>query len=124
MAKQKEVYKCEDCSLIIEVLHGDECSPECCGKKMKFLIENSTDAAKEKHVPVLEKTGSTVTVTVGSVEHPMEEKHYIEFIEVITDNDVYRTYLKPGEKPAATFHITGSAVTARAYCNLHGLWKN
>jgi superoxide reductase len=124
MAKKKEVYKCETCSLIIEVLHGADGIPECCGDVMEHLRENSVDAAKEKHVPVLEKGGNTVIVKVGSVEHPMEAKHYIEFIEVITDKDVHREYLKPGGKPTATFEVAGNVVAAREYCTLHGLWKN
>ena len=124
MAQQREVYKCELCGNVIEVLHAGAGTPFCCGQEMKLMKENTVDAAKEKHVPVIEKKGSSVTVKVGSVEHPMEEKHYIEFIEVMTDAKIYRQYLKPGGKPAATFEIEGDVITAREYCNLHGLWKS
>ncbi len=124
MSQQKEVYKCEICGNIIEVLHSGAGKLICCGKEMKLFRENTVDAAVEKHVPVIEKKGNTVTIKVGSVEHPMEEKHYIEFIEVMTDSKIYRQYLKPGEKPAATFEIVGNIAIAREYCNIHGLWKN
>jgi len=124
MAQLKEVYKCEICGNIIEVLHAGGGKFICCGKEMKLMKENSVEAAVEKHVPVIEQKGSTVTVAVGSVEHPMEEKHYIEFIEIMTDAKIYRQYLKPGEKPVATFSIEGKVAGAREYCNLHGLWKN
>jgi superoxide reductase len=90
---------------------------------MVLLVENTVDAATEKHVPVIEKTATGVTVKVGSVAHPMEEKHYIQWIEIIADNKVYRQELKPGDKPEATFGITADKVVAREYCNLHGHWK-
>ena len=124
MAQLREVYKCEICGNIIEVLHAGGGKCVCCGKEMKLMKENSVEAAVEKHVPVIEKKGSRVTVKVGSVEHPMEEKHYIEFIEVMTDAKIYRQYLKPGGKPAAAFEIEGDVITVREYCNLHGLWKS
>jgi len=90
---------------------------------MDLLEENSTDAAQEKHVPVIEKSGSKVTVKIGSVTHPMEEKHYIEFVEVLANGKVYRKFLNPGDAPEATFEVEAEKVTARGYCNLHGLWK-
>ena len=124
MAQLKEVYKCEICGNIVEVLHSGTGKLVCCGKEMKPMKENTVEAAVEKHVPVIEKQGSKVTVKVGSVEHPMEEKHYIEFIEVLTDAKIYRQYLKPGEKPVATFDVIGDIIMAREYCNLHGLWKS
>ena len=123
MAQRKQVYKCEKCGNIIEILHAGPGTLVCCGENMKLMAENTVDAAKEKHMPVIEKAGNTVTVTVGSVEHPMEEKHYIEFIEVLSNEKIYRQYLKPGQKPAATFEVAGDLVNAREYCNLHGLWK-
>jgi len=95
----------------------------CCNQPMKLYKENTVDAAKEKHVPVVEKTPSGFKVTVGSVAHPMEEKHFIEWIEVIADGKAYRQFLKPGGAPEATFQIDAAKVTAREYCNLHGLWK-
>jgi len=90
---------------------------------MKLITENTTDAAKEKHVPVVEKVAGGFKVTVGSVAHPMEEKHYIEWIEVIADGKIYRQYLAPGQAPEAVFPIEATSITAREYCNLHGLWK-
>ena len=90
---------------------------------MKLLAEGAVDAAKEKHVPVVEKTAGGIKVKVGSAPHPMEEKHYIEWIEIIVDGKAYRQFLKPGDAPEATFNIDAQAVTAREYCNMHGLWK-
>jgi len=95
----------------------------CCGKPMKLLVEGAVDAAKEKHVPVVEKTAGGIKVKVGSAPHPMEEKHYIEWVEIIADGKAYRQFLKPGDPPEATFNIDAQAVTAREYCNMHGLWK-
>ena len=90
---------------------------------MKLLVENTVDAAKEKHVPVIEKVDGGVKVKVGSVSHPMEESHYIEWVEIIADGEAYRQFLNPGEAPEATFCIKADQITAREYCNLHGLWK-
>ncbi len=123
MAKQLEIYKCEVCGNIVEVLHGGAGDLVCCGQPMVLMTENTTDAAKEKHVPVIEKTADGYLVKVGSVAHPMEEKHYIEWIELIADGKAYRQFLKPGEKPEATFCIKADKVSAREYCNIHGLWK-
>lgn len=123
MAKQLDVFKCEDCGLIVEVVHAGECVPECKGKPMKYFAANTVDAAKEKHVPVIEKTAKGITVKVGSVLHPMQEDHYIEWIELLADDKVYRQHLKPGDEPVATFQIDASQVSAREYCNKHGLWR-
>ena len=123
MAEQLEVYKCDLCGNIIEVLHGGTGELVCCGEAMKLFVENTVDAAKEKHVPVVEKTADGFRVKVGSVAHPMEEKHYIEWVEVIAGGKAYRQFLKPGEEPEATFCLDADQVTAREYCNLHGLWK-
>jgi superoxide reductase len=123
MAEQLQVYKCDLCGNIVEVLHGGGGELVCCGQPMKLFKENTVDAAKEKHVPVVEKTADGFKVKVGSVAHPMEEKHWIEFIELIVDGKVYRQFLKPGQSPEATFCIKADKVTAREYCNLHGLWK-
>lgn len=123
MAEKLEIYKCELCGNIVEVLHGGKGELVCCGEAMKLYKENTVDAAKEKHVPVIEKTGDGYQVKVGSVAHPMEEKHYIEWIQIIADGEVYRYFLKPGAAPEATFKIDAGQVTAREYCNLHGLWK-
>jgi len=91
---------------------------------MELLKEKTKDAGKEKHVPVIEKTKNGVIVKVGSTPHPMEEKHYIEWIEVIADGVIYRRFLKPGDKPDTEFEIKAEKVEARDYCNLHGLWKS
>jgi len=124
MAEKLEIYKCEVCGNIVEVLHGGEGELVCCGQPMNLFKENTVDAAKEKHVPVIEKTADGFQVKVGSVAHPMEEKHYIEWIQIIADGDVYRYFLKPGSAPEATFKIDADRVTAREYCNIHGLWKS
>ena len=123
MAEKLQVYKCEACGNIVEVLHGGGGELVCCGEAMKLLVENTVDAAKEKHVPVIEKVGGGVKVKVGSVAHPMEESHYIEWVEIIADGEAYRQFLNPGEAPEATFCIDADRVIAREYCNLHGLWK-
>jgi len=123
MPQLLEIYKCEHCGNIVEIVHGGGAALVCCGEEMKQLTENTVDAAKEKHVPVIEIGNGTVKVTVGSVLHPMEEKHYIEWIEVVADGKVYRQALKPGDVPTATFNITAASLTARELCNLHGLWS-
>jgi superoxide reductase len=123
MAEKLEVYKCEMCGNIVEVLHGGKGELVCCGKPMKLMKENSVDAAKEKHVPVAEKSPEGFRVKVGSAAHPMEEKHYIEWIEIIADGKAYRQFLNPGDAPEAMFSIRAEKVQARGYCNLHGLWK-
>jgi superoxide reductase len=123
MAERFEVYKCEACGNIVEVIHGGGGELVCCGEPMKLLVENTVDAAKEKHVPVIEKVDGGVKVKVGDVAHPMEEKHYIEWIEIIADGKADRQFLNPGQAPEAAFKTDAQNVTAREYCNLHGLWK-
>jgi superoxide reductase len=123
MTEKLQIYKCEVCGNIVEMLHAGAGVLVCCGQPMKLYKENTVDAAKEKHVPVIEKTAAGIKVKVGSVAHPMEEKHYIEWIEVIADGKAYRKFLNPGEAPEATFEIKAEKVTAREYCNLHGLWQ-
>ena len=123
MAKRLEIYKCEVCGHIVEILHEGKGQLVCCDQPMKQLVENTMDAAKEKHVPQIERSGNTVKVKVGSVAHPMEEKHFIEWIELIVDGKAHRQFLKPGEAPEATFEVSGTAISAREHCNLHGLWK-
>jgi superoxide reductase len=123
MANRYEVYKCEVCGNIVEVLHGGAGELVCCGQPMKLMKENTTDAAKEKHVPVVEKVGGGVKVKIGSVAHPMEQKHYIEWIEIVADGKAYRQFLAPGQVPEAIFPVNAANITAREYCNLHGLWK-
>ncbi|HDM78106.1 MAG TPA: desulfoferrodoxin [Deltaproteobacteria bacterium] len=123
MTEKLQVYKCEVCGNIVEVIHEGAGELVCCGQPMKLFVENTEDAAQEKHVPVIEKVDGGFKVTVGSVAHPMEEKHYIEWIEIVADGKAYRQFLNPGDAPEAVFKIEAEKVTAREYCNLHGLWK-
>jgi superoxide reductase len=123
MAKKLEIYKCAACGNIVEVLHGGDGELVCCGEPMQLLTENTTDASKEKHVPVIEKIDGGYKVKVGSVPHPMEAKHYIEWIELLADGKAYRQFLDPGMPPEATFLIKAGSVSAREHCNIHGLWK-
>ncbi|HAP44161.1 MAG: desulfoferrodoxin [Spirochaetes bacterium GWD1_61_31] len=119
-----QVYKCEKCGNIVELLHVGDGELVCCGEPMKLMAENTVDASKEKHVPVIERIANGWRVTVGAVAHPMEEKHYIQWIELMADGRVYRAMLKPGDKPEAEFNVSAGKVTAREYCNLHGLWAS
>lgn len=118
-----QVYKCDLCGNIVEVLRSGGGELVCCGEPMQLLKENTVDAAKEKHVPVIEKTATGFKVTVGAVAHPMQDDHYIEWIEAIAGEQVLRQYLKPGDAPEAEFQIQADSITAREHCNLHGLWK-
>lgn len=118
-----QVYKCSVCGNMVEVVSVGGGTLVCCGKDMDALVENTTDAAQEKHVPVIEKTADGIKVSVGSVSHPMEDKHWIQFIELIGDGRIHRKFLNPGDKPEATFTVQAENVSAREYCNLHGLWK-
>ena len=124
MAELREIYKCAICGNIVEVLHAGDGELVCCGQPMNLMKENTVDASKEKHVPVIEQTATGIKVKVGSVPHPMEEKHYIEWIQVIMDGTAYRKFLKPGDKPEAEFFIKAKKITAREYCNIHGLWTS
>jgi len=125
MTKLLQIYKCSICGNIIEVVFAGGGELVCCGQPMNLVVENSVDASLEKHVPVLTQDLDNVTIKVGSIAHPMEEAHYIEWIEVIDDNgDVLKKFLKPGEKPEAQFCVkTKNKLTVREYCSLHGLWK-
>ena len=123
MAAKLEIYKCDVCGNMVEVVHGGDGELVCCGQAMKLLKENTTDAALEKHVPVIEKIDGGVKVIVGEVAHPMGEDHYIEWIEIIADGKAFRQFLNPGDAPEAVFAVDADTVTAREYCNLHGLWK-
>lgn len=122
MTQKLEVYKCEICGNMVEVLHAGAGKLVCCGQEMKLQAEKSEDVGNEKHVPVIEKTAKGIRVKVGAVAHPMEEKHYIEWIQVIAGGKSYRKFLKPGEKPEAEFELQKIDM-AREYCNIHGLWK-
>ena len=124
MTEKLQIYKCEICGNIVEMLHAGDGELVCCGAPMKLFKENTVDAAKEKHIPVVEKIEGGFRVKVGSVPHPMEDKHYIEWIEVITDDGrAYRQFLNSGKAPEAVFKIDANKITDREYCNLHGLWK-
>ncbi len=145
MTKKRETYKCEICGNIVEVLHESVGTLVCCGQQMKLQKENSIDAErlhekisslgnmknpsevvslKEKHVPVIEKNSEGVIIKVGSIPHPMEKEHYIEWIEISTNHGESKKFLTPGEKPEVKFLVKAEIKSARAYCNLHGLWKN
>lgn len=123
MTELNQIYKCEVCGNIVEMVHGGKGQLVCCGKNMNLLTPNIVDASLEKHVPVIEQTADGFKVKIGSVEHPMVEEHYIEWIEVLADGKVYRKYLKPGEAPEAEFCIKAETIVAREYCNIHGLWQ-
>ncbi len=123
MTDQKEVYKCEICGNIVEVIHAGAGELVCCGKPMVLLEEKGKDQGMEKHLPVLEKVDGGVKVKVGDIPHPMTEEHHIEWIEIITGSRVERKYLKPGDVPEAFFKIEEDVIEIRSYCNLHGLWK-
>ena len=124
MTKLMQVYKCNVCGNMAEMVHDGAGAMVCCNQPMVYMEENTVDAAVEKHVPVIEKKENGYLVKVGSVAHPMGEDHLIEWIEVISDGKIYRAHLKPGDAPEAFFVIEGDNVYAREYCNLHGLWKS
>ncbi|MCL2760620.1 MAG: desulfoferrodoxin [Desulfuromonadales bacterium] len=126
MSKELEIYKCKVCGNIVELFINGGGPLECCGQPMQLMSENSVDAAQEKHVPVISKENDGIKVKVGSVPHPMEEAHYIQWIELIDGNRIIRKMLKPGEAPEATFCCTPGSknkIIVREYCNLHGQWK-
>ena len=122
MTRRLQIYKCEVCGNIVEVLHEGAGELVCCDQPMKLMQEQTEEQGKEKHVPVIEKTDKGIMVKVGSVPHPMEEKHYIEWVAILTDAGVFRKFLKPSEKPEAQFEFKGDVLKAREYCNIHGLW--
>ena len=124
MTEVNQIYKCEICGNITEVLHTGAGQLICCGQEMSLMEEKTADQGMEKHVPVIEKNGNKITIKVGDVPHPMEDNHYIEWIEIIADGQVYRKNLKPGMEPTAEFEITAEKIEARGYCNVHGLWKS
>ena len=123
MAQKLQIYKCAVCGNIVEVVYGSTGELVCCGQPMELLDEKTADAATEKHVPVIQKIDGGYKVTVGSTLHPMEEKHYIEWIELLADGKAYRQFLNPGDAPEAEFGVEADSVTARDHCNVHGLWK-
>lgn len=118
-----KIYRCEKCGKIVIALKDTESPTICCGEPMKLLKANSTEAATEKHVPVVTREGNKVTVTVGSVEHPMKPEHYIQFIILVTEKDFRVAYLNPGDRPSVDFYEDEKVIAVYEYCNLHGLWK-
>lgn len=124
MIELNQIYKCNVCGNLVEIVHVGGGQLVCCNQPMELLTEKTEDAGLEKHVPVIEKTADKITVKVGSIPHPMEEKHYIEWIEIIADGRSYRKFLNPGDKPETQFKITAQKITAREFCNIHGLWKS
>ena len=124
MTEVNQIYKCNICGNIVEIVHTGAGELVCCGQPMKLQQENTVDAAQEKHVPVVENTKTGIKVKVGSVAHPMEENHFIEWIEVLAEGRVYRKFLKPGNSPEAEFPVSLKNIKVREYCNLHELWKS
>lgn len=123
MADKLNIYKCNICGNVAELVHAGVGDMSCCGAPMEHLKENTVDAAREKHVPVLTKVDGGFKVTVGTVAHPMTDEHSIEWIELIAGDSCYRQFLNPGDTPEATFSVSADTAVARAYCNLHGVWK-
>jgi len=123
MIERLQVYRCSECGNIVEVLTAGGGELVCCGKPMQNLTAKTADQGKEKHLPVIEKVEGGVKVKIGSVPHPMEDKHYIEWIEVISDGKAYRQFLKPGQMPEAVFQVASGNVRVREHCNIHGLWE-
>jgi superoxide reductase len=124
MTELSQIYKCNICGNIVEMVHTGKGELVCCGQPMELLKEKGEEQeGKEKHVPVIEKTDDGIKVKIGSVEHPMESEHFIEWIEILVDGKAYRKFLKPGDKPEAVFCIKADNVKVREYCNIHGLWK-
>ncbi|NLI92142.1 MAG: desulfoferrodoxin [Peptococcaceae bacterium] len=125
MTKLRDLYKCSICGNVVEIVHSGAPALVCCGQPMEKLQAKTEDTGNEKHVPVVQPVDGGIQVTVGSIEHPMEEKHFIQFIEVLTTNQVLRAELQPAQKPQATFTVDPQEVLeVREFCNLHGLWKN
>jgi len=122
--QKKQIFKCDVCGNVVELLHVGGGQLVCCGEDMQLLKEQTEDSSKEKHVPFIQQKGDQVVVRIGqNQDHPMEEKHYIEWIELIADGKSYRQFLQPGDQPQAVFCVTGNTLAAREYCNVHGLWK-
>ncbi|MBD3238289.1 MAG: desulfoferrodoxin [Candidatus Moranbacteria bacterium] len=122
MTRLNQIYKCDICTNVVEVIHSGAGELVCCGQSMKLMVAKTKDQGQEKHTPVVEKTQDQLIVKIGSIPHPMESEHYIEWIELLFDNKVKRQYLKPGQEPKAIFSPPQNKATVRAYCNVHGLW--
>jgi superoxide reductase len=124
MTRKGQIYKCEICGNIVEVLDEGAGQLVCCGEPMKLMEEKTEDEGKEKHVPIIERNEEGVKIKVGSVPHPMTEEHYIEWIEISTEKGTSKKFLKPGDLPEAVFPVKAQNIYARIYCNIHGLWKD
>ena len=123
MVKRNQIYRCNICGNIVEVLYAGGGQLVCCGENMELLEAKKEDQGLEKHVPIIEQKDGKVKVSVGSVLHPTEEEHYIEWIELNVDGKIYKQFLQPGDKPVAEFVVEGENISAREYCNIHGLWR-
>ncbi len=123
MTIKNQIYRCPICGNIIEILHAGNGQLVCCGQPMELVQPKTEDIGQEKHLPVIEKSEGKITVKIGSIPHPMEEAHYIEWIEITANNHICKKFLQPGDAPEAVFEITAENVTAREYCNIHGLWQ-
>jgi superoxide reductase len=124
MTKLNEIYKCNVCGNIVEMVHESVGALVCCGQPMQLMEEKSNDIGNEKHVPIIEKTAKGIKVKVGSMPHPMEDKHFIEWIEILTEKNTYRKHLSPGKLPEMELCTSEKVLIARAYCSVHGLWKS
>ncbi len=124
MNQINQTFKCPKCGNIVEILRGEKGVLTCCNQSMLLLRENTQEAAEEKHIPVVFRENNKLKVIVGEVEHPMTEDHSIEWVEIITEQKVYRHIFSPGEKPECYFEIPQKQYKVRAYCNLHGLWSS
>ena len=124
MTKKREIYRCEICGNIVEVLHEGVGTLVCCGQPMKFIEEKTKEEGNEKHVPVIQTNEEGVEVKVGSIPHPMTEEHHIEWIEISTENGESKKFLKPTDLPEAKFSVKNKEIKSREYCNIHGLWKD
>lgn len=123
MTIKHQIYRCPHCGNIVEVLYAGGGTLVCCGEPMELISSKTEDVGQEKHLPIIEKSEGKVTVKVGSIPHPMEEAHYIEWIELTAGDQVYKKFLKPDDAPEAVFEVNTDEVSARAYCNVHGLWQ-
>jgi len=124
MTLLNQIYKCNICGNIVEVVHTGGGQLVCCGQAMELMEEKNMDLGQEKHLPLIERTNQGIKVRVSSIPHPMEDEHYIEWIELMAEGKVLRKYLKPGDSPEANFEAKGDHFEAREYCNVHGLWKS
>ncbi len=119
-----KIYKCSICGNVVELIHDGGAELVCCGQPMELLTEKTEDQGREKHIPVIINDADGIIIKVGEIPHPMEESHYIEWIELIAEKGNFRKFLKPGNAPEAKFEIKEAVISARIYCNIHGLWKN